>query len=373
MTKPFRFGIEEEYFLADAASGESPSEDAADRFHDVAAGLFDPVSHELLKGQVEVQTEPGTSFDEARAKLAGLRRDLANIAEDHDLCLFAAGSHPLAKSRDQVTTDKKRYRNLESEVGIMARRTIVCAMHIHVEVCETDRRIELMNRLVPFLPLFYALSVSSPFWQGRNAGIKGFRLAAFSEWPRMGVPEIFASQAEYQHFVRLLVEAGVIRDASFVWWYMRPSMHYPTIELRVCDSCTRVDDAVAIAALYQALVRAVARRPDINDGVGPVDRGVCAENIWQVQRHGAEARLIDVGGGGVAPVRERLESVLDLIGEDTDALGSSGWVAKTRDILERGTSADRQLAAFRGVKDSGRSHEDAMRAVIRMLADETLL
>ncbi len=372
MGDDFRFGIEEEYFLADAETGESPAEDMADRFHQVAADLVEPATHELLKGQVEVQTEPGTSFDEARRNLAGMRRDLAEIAEGIGLLLFAAGSHPLAESRDQDVTDKERYQKLRSEFGIIAQRSVVCATHIHVEVSQVDGRIGLMNRLVPFLPLFYALSVSSPFWQGHDAGIKGFRLTAFSEWPRMGVPDLYASEDDYHRFVDLLVQAKVIRDASFVWWHIRPSTHYPTIELRVCDSCTRVDDTVAIAALYQALMRAVTRRPDINEGIGPIDRGVCAENIWQVQQFGSKAELIDVRGGGKAPVGAHLEAVLDLVKEDADALGSWDWVVKTRDILARGTGSDRQLAVFRDEKEKGATDAAALRTVVRRLADETL-
>ena len=371
MDDEFRFGIEEEYFLVDAETGESPTEKAADAFHKAAGRKVEPASHELLKGQVEVQTEPGTSFDAARATLAGFRRKLSTIAGDHGLSLIASGSHPLAESRDQDTTDKQRYQDLQSEFGIIARRSIVCATHIHVEVKNADR-IAIMNRLVPFLPVFYALSVSSPFWQGHEAKIKGFRLTAFSEWPRMGVPDIFADQAAFDHFVHLLVDAKVMKDASFVWWHIRPSTHYPTIELRICDGCTRVDDAVTIAALYQALVRAVARRPEINAGVGALDRAVCAENIWQVQRLGAEAKLIDARGGGARPVREHLEAMLELVEEDANALGSTEWVGKTRAILEGGTSADRQIGAFRDALSAGRSHHQALRAVIDTLVAETI-
>ena len=372
MSETFRFGIEEEYFLADAETGASPAEAAADRFHKQAPDVVKPASHELLKGQVEVQTEPGTNFDEARAKLARMRHDLAEVASAHGLVLLASGSHPLAQAHDQDVTEKARYQKLRAEFGIIAQRTMVCATHIHVEVAEEHRRIELMNRLIPFLPLLYALSVASPFWQGRPAGIKGFRLTAFSEWPRMGVPDIFANQGEYQRFVDLLVDAKAMEDASFVWWHIRPSTHYPTIELRVCDSCTRVDDAIAIAALYQALVRAVSRRPDVNDGVGPVDRGVCTENIWQVQQFGAEAELIDAHRGGTAPVWACLDAVLDLVAEDAEALGSSAWVARTRDILKRGTSADRQLATFHAAKAKGADDAAALREVVRTLAVETL-
>ncbi len=371
MTDDFRFGIEEEYFLVDSETGESPTDDAANRFHSAADRRVKPASHELLKGQVEVQTEPGTDFDAASAALRGLRRELAAIAKDHGLALIAAGSHPLAESRDQATTDKPRYQALQEEFGIIARRSMVCATHIHVEVKAADR-IAIMNRLIPFLPLLYALSVSSPFWQGHEAKIKGFRLTAFSEWPRMGVPDIFADQAAYEQFVHRLVDAEVMKDASFVWWHIRPSTHYPTIELRVCDGCSNVDDAVAIAALYQALVRAVSRLPEINAGVGPIDRAVCAENIWQVQRLGIHANLVDARGSGTRTIQQALEEALALVHDDVEALGSGVWVEKTRAIADRGTSADRQLKTFRDALAAGKPHQAALRAVIDMLATETI-
>lgn len=372
MLDRYQFGIEEEYFLADRVTGESPNEDAADRFHKVAADLIKPASRELVKGQIEVQTKPNTDFNEARASLAGMRCQLSKIAGDQNLWLLASGSHPLAESRDQDMTEKERYQKLQTEFGIIAQRSLVCATHIHVEAPEPDRRIDLMNRLIPYLPVFYALSLSSPFWQGHNTGLKGFRLAAFAEWPRMGIPEIFESQSDYERFVSLLVDAEVIEDASFIWWFIRPATHYPTIELRICDSCTRLDDVVTIAALYQALMRALSRRPDINNRVGPIDRGVCAENIWQVQRRGLDARLIDPQRSGRAtPISEHLDGILNLVEEDAAALGSMDWVARSRQILQQGTSADHQLQAYNAALNEGHARKDALRAVVATLADTT--
>lgn len=367
----FRFGIEEEYFLADADTGESPSSERADRFHAAAPRRVEPASHEFLKGQAEVQTEPLTDFGEARESLSGMRRALCGLAEEHGLTLFAAGSHPLAKARDQVASPDKRYRRLERELGVIAMRAMICATHIHVEAPEPERRIALMNRILPFLPLFYALSVSSPFWQGRDSGLKGIRLSAFAEWPRMGLPEIFSGAADYQRYVDLLVAADVVDDASFIWWHIRPSARFPTIELRICDSCTRLDDVLAIAALYRCLVRRLARSPEINDGVGAVDRGVCASNIWLVQQHGVEASLIDVRRRAAIPVAQHLDEAIDLVREDAEALGCLDDVLRTRAILDRGTGADAQLAAFHDACAHGSSVEDALRAVVKMLGRET--
>ena len=371
MADAFRFGIEEEYFLADAASGRSPDGATADRFHEAARRFVKPASHELLKGQVEVQTEPGTRFDEACEALRGMRRELAGIAQDHGLLLLAAGTHPLARVREQETTEKERYKRLESEFGIIAQRAMICAMHIHVEAPEPDRRIELMNRLIPFIPLLLALSVSSPFWQGRDTGIRAFRLTAFAQWPRMGVPEIFSGQEEYQRYIDLLVGAGIVEDASFVWWHIRPSTHYPTIELRVCDSCPRVEDAVAIAALYQALMRCVARRPELNAAVGPVERGICAQNIWLAQQHGVEAKLIDPEGRA-RPVAEQLDALIEMTREDAEALGSTSWIGRLPEIARRGAAADRQLARYEAALAAGEGPEGALRRVVRAIAEETV-
>ena len=370
MGDAYRFGIEEEYFLADKRTGWSPDGAVADRFHEAAVKAVDPAAHELLKGQVEVSSKPGTSAGEARETLRGLRNDLAGLADDNGLFLFASGSHPLGEARSQDTTDEERYEKLKDEFGIIARRSMCCAMHVHVEVPDPQVRIPVMNRMLPFLPVFLALSVSSPFWQGRDSGLHGFRLAAFREWPRMGLPEIFADDEQYNRCIDRLVAGKTMKDASFIWWLIRPSTHYPTIELRICDSCTRVGDAVAIASLYRCLVRCAVRRPELNAGIGPIERAICAENIWQVQRHGVGAMLVDAARGQVA-LADMLNGLLDLIAEDADALGCAAEVEATREIVRVGTSAERQLAAYRAARDDRGDRESALRDVIAVLAEET--
>lgn len=371
MADDYRFGIEEEYFLADADTGRSPSGEAADRFHEAAEKVA-AASHELLKGQIEVCTEPGTDHIEARRALHGLRTLLSALAGDHRLSLFAAGSHPMAEARAQLTTEKERYERIEQEFGIITSRAMVCAMHVHVEVPAPDERIGVIRRLVPYLPMFLALSVSSPFWQRRDSGLRGFRLCAFSEWPRMGLPELFISREDYETFVDLLVRAGRIPDASFIWWYLRPSIKFPTIELRICDSCTKVDDAVAIAAFFRCLVRALIRRPDINTYVGPIERGVCAENVWQAQRAGTGAQFVDRSRPSLVPVAEIVAATMDLIADDAEALDCADWVGRIADIVKRGTSADHQIATFHAAKAREEDDETALRSVVRELAKMTL-
>lgn len=372
MNDRYRFGIEEEYFLADARTGRSPTGAAADRFHAAAGEAVASVSHELLKGQLEVCTAPGLDLDAAHRSLHEKRAKLAAIAAAENLVLFAAGSHPLAETSAQRTTEMARYRRLEREFGILAHRMMVCAMHVHVEVPEPATRIPLMNRLMPFLPLFLALSTGSPFWEGKESGLKGFRLSAFSEWPRMGLPELFADAQGFARYVDLLVAAKAIKDASFVWWLVRPSVRYPTIELRICDSCTRLDDAVAIAALYRCLVRALDRDASLNAGVGPLERAVTAENIWHAQRDGIAARLIDTRGSVAISPAEALDGALALVEEDAAALDCTRWIGATRDIVRRGSSADDQLAVFATAKAAGRTEDEALRAVVERLGTVTV-
>ena len=368
MGDSYTFGIEEEYFLADATTGLSPAPAAADRFHAAARASGLPATPELLKGQIEVVTAPGTDLVAAARTLRTLRASLGKLAAAEGLALFAAGTHPLARSEAQATTEKQRYEELAADFGLLAHRMMVCAMHVHVEVPEPRLRIPLMRRLVPFLPLFLALSVGSPYWQGEDAGLDGFRLAAFSEWPRMGLPELLESEADYDRLVARLVSAGAIADASYLWWYIRPALKFPTLEMRICDSCTRVDDAIAIAAVYRCLVRAAVRRPDALPMAGAVERAVAAENVWQAQRHGVAAIFVDAATGAARPVAAVLDDVIALVMEDADALGCVDPVASASKIVEEGTSADLQRAAFREALSAGANEAKALRAVVAKLA-----
>lgn len=367
----YAFGIEEEYFLADVLTGGSPAASTTDRFHEAAADRIKSADHELLKGQVEFASKPEADPGTACATLRETRQALAKLAAEHKLMLFAAGSHPLGSFDRQETTDKERYHQLEEQFGIIAHRSLCCAMHVHVEVPETQDRVRVMNRLIPFLPLLLALSTSSPFWNGEAGGLCCTRLAVFSEWPRMGLPDLFASQADFDQFVSRLVEAGNMENASFLWWLIRPSNKYPTIEMRICDSCTRVEDAVAIASLYRCLVRAAIRLPALNESIGPLERAIAAENIWQVQRLGTQARFIDSATGALTSVSESLEAVLTLVEDDAAALGCGDWTARTRSIVANGSSATRQLAVYASTRDGGADPREAMRAVVDMLASET--
>ena len=371
MAASYRFGIEEEYFLADARTRGTPKRSAVRAFHTAVHAHLPEAERELLQSQVEVATPPSTSFEDARALLAGLRASLAEIGRRHGVLVFAAGTHPVARWSRQHHTTAERYKGIMRELQMVGRRSVVCGMHVHVEVPQPAARVDLMNRLLPFLPLLLALSASSPFWQGRATGLAGYRFSAFGEMPRTGLPDLFAGPDDYERYVAAMTGAGAIKDASFLWWALRPSLRYPTLELRVADSCTRLHDTIAVAALYRCLVRAADRRPDLNRGLTGGARALTAENLWRAQRDGVRTELIDETSGAAMPFAARLEAALALVGEDADALGCRREVEATRAIVAEGTSADRQLAIRTEARERGLDKREALRAVVDWIAEAT--
>lgn len=371
MATDYRFGIEEEYFLADSSTRGTPRRRALQAFHAAADAHLPRAERELLQSQVEASTPPSADFGEAREVLEGLRAGLAGIAREHRLLVFAAGTHPIARWSRQSHTEKDRYETLTRELRFVGRRNVVCGMHVHVEVPRPEARVDLMNRLIPFIPLLLALSTASPFWQGRETGLAGYRLCVFGEMPRSGLPDLFDGAGDYERFVRIMTGAGAIPDASYLWWAVRPSVKYPTLELRVADSCTSLDHTLAVAALWRCLVRLVDRRPDLHKGLTGASRAIAAENLWRAQRDGTRATLIDEAAGGAAPVGEHLERTLALVAEDADALGCAPEAGAARAIIASGTSADRQTAAYEEACGRGLAKCDALGAVVDWLASAT--
>lgn len=370
MNPEYRFGIEEEYFLADAVTHGTPRRQVKG-FHAALRRRLPAVERELLQSQVEVASPPSTDFAETGAVLAGLRRDVATLAREHGILLLAAGTHPLARWTRQAHTEAERYQGLIDQLQILGRRNVACGMHVHVEVPQDADRIDLMNRLIPVLPVLLALSTSSPFWQGRPTGLAGYRLSVFGELPRTGLPELFADAADFERYVAAMTGAGAVADASFLWWTLRPSVKYPTLELRVADSCTRLEDSLAIAALYRCLVRRAVRQPQLHRGLTGASRGLVAENMWRAQRDGAKAAMIDIDSGAVQPFAEHLDGLLQAVAEDAEALGCATTLAGVRTILERGTSAAQQMAVFEAARGRGLSGREALAPVVEWLAAET--
>jgi carboxylate-amine ligase len=369
----FSFGIEEEYFLVDAdtkalaCTMPRPFLEAAKQAAERACG--GQVTPEMLQAQIEVATAPHTDMKVAHAELRELRRIVAGCAAEHGLAIIAAGTHPTASELETRQTESERYDAVVDDLQMIALRNALCGMHVHVELPDPDARVSVMTRMLPFLPLFIALSTSSPFWHSRPTGLMGYRLAAYDEEPRTGMPELFHHKKEFDTYVAALVKAGVIADASFIWWAMRPSLNLPTLELRAPDSCTRVEDSIAIAALFRVLARRLYREPRLNADLGPVGRAIAVENKWRAQRYGVHGTF--VGADGAITIREMLAQVFEETEADAAALGCTAELERCGTIAAAGTSADAQLALYQAhAARHGRAA--ALAAVNRWLAATTL-
>lgn len=368
----YTIGIEEEYFVFDAKTRRAARSRDKKFFALAKRDLGDRVMPEMLQSQIEVATPPCATMDQARAYLVNYRRALSEAARERKLGIAAMGTFPLAFWPEQQITKQPRYGALLDDLQIIGHRNMLCGMHVHVAVPDLDSRIDLIMRLTPFLPLLLALSTSSPFWQGNLTGLSGYRLAAYDELPRTGLPELFRTKQDYDEFVAALVWAKIIPDASYIWWAIRPSHANPTIELRVADTCTRLDDAIAIAALFRCLVRALDRDRNLNAGFDRVGRAITQENKWHAQRHGVAAVFVDPFARSPLAAKEWLDQVLDFISEDAAALGCAADIAHLHVIVSGGTSADRQIEVFGKAKASGRKRLTALADVIDWVAAETL-
>ena len=369
MTDAFTFGIEEEYFLVDAATKVVADDVPPAFFETVKAATDGRSSAEFLQPQIEVISSPHVNMADARAELRHLRRTVSKVAAEHGLAILAAGTHPTALWRDAQQTVKARYDTVMHDLQMIGRRDLLCGLHVHVELPDAGERIDVMYRMLPYLPLLLALSTSSPFWQSGRTGLKGYRLAAYDELPRTGVPELFRTRAEFDAYVAALVRAGVIADSSYIWWAIRPSLEHPTLELRAPDSCTLVEDSIAIAALYRTLARHLYVNRWRNCDLNAVGRAIIVENKWQAQRYGVHATF--ASEDGAETVAEMLERVISDIAADTAALGCTAEIDRCRAIVGSGTSADAQLAVFAAHKQNG-SRDAALRAVTDWIAAATL-
>ena len=368
----FTIGIEEEYLLVDSNTLDLVQEAPAGLMEQAEKELAGHVSPEFLQCQIEVETSVCHSVSEARAELAHLRRTLARIAHEHGTELIAASTHPFADWSRMRFTQKDRYLQLAEDLQGVGRRLLICGMHVHIGVEHEDLRIDLFNQLPYFLPHLLALSTSSPFWQGRDMGLNSYRLTVFDTLPRTGLPPQFESYGEYRRAVDTLVNAGIIEDATKIWWDLRPSARFPTLETRVCDVCTYVDDTAAIAAITQSLVRMLYRLRRNNQRWRRYERFLIHENRWRAQRYGAEESLIDFGKGALVPYAELLGELQQMLREDAEALGCAQELAAASEILRRGTSADRQRKVYRQALEQGAEEAEALREVVRNLIAETV-
>jgi len=368
----FRFGIEEEYFLVDADTNAIATIAPESLFKAVKTLTRGRGKREFLQQQVEVATEPHVDIPKARVELRELRQMLAAIAASHGLALMAAGTHPTAAWTQARQTKGARYDSVMHDLQMIGRRNMLCGMHVHVELPDPDVRVDVMTRMLPYLPIFIALANSSPFWQSQRTGLMGYRLAAYDELPRTGVPELFRTRKEFDAYVDALVGAGVMPNASFIWWAMRPSTAHPTLELRAPDCCTRLEDTVAIAALYRTLARRVFCNPSLNADLTAVSRAIVVENKWRAQRYGIHGTFVEGASPRGVPFARWLDRVIEEAAGDAAALGCLDEVMHCRAIVEHGTSADSQLAVYREARNEGAGREEALAAVSEWLVATTL-
>jgi len=356
-------GIEEEYQIIDPGSGELTS--YITEFLEKGAVLFrDQLKPELLQSQVEVGSKVCKNIREADREIRGLRRMLSDIAEKNNRRIIAAGTHPFSHWQDQVVTDEERYIGLYDSMRYVAKRLLIFGMHVHIGIKDRDMRIDIMNQIRYFMPHVLTLSTSSPFWRGEDTGFKSYRNIVFEDLPRTGIPERFDSAIEYEQYVNTLIKCGSIDDPTKIWWDIRPHAKFPTLEFRVCDCTTKVDEVIAIAALIQALVAKLIQFRHQNQTWRTYRRSLIAENKWRAIKDGIDGKLIDFGKESEIPLRSLMEEILELIDDVVDPLGTRQEIEYIRTILEEGTSADRQLKCY---KETG-----SFKAVIDQLCLETM-
>ena len=324
------------------------------------------VSPEFLRCQVEIGTKVCHTIGEAREELKKLRACVSKHAQNHGLAPIAVSCHPFADWREQHHTNKERYNDLERDLAGVARRMLISGMHVHVGLPDNDMRVDLMNQFTYFLPHLLALSCSSPFWQGHDTGLCSYRLTIFDNLPRTGLPPRVASWGEYERATGALIDLGIIEDTTKIWWDMRPSARFPTLESRICDVTPRMEDTLTLAALTQATMRMLWRRARENQRWRIYDSFLVGENRWRAQRYGTAEGMIDFGAREIIPFPDVAEEWGALIAEDAGVLRSVAEVDRMRDMVKGGTSADRQRRTLASSPD----RDTGMRAVVASLVEE---
>jgi carboxylate-amine ligase len=372
VTKPsFTVGIEEEYLLVDLESRNLVNDPPASIMAECAELSGEQVSPELMRSQIEVGTRVCKTIGQARDELSRLRKVVIQVANRHGMAPIAVSAHPFAHWLDQKQTAKDRYEVLTREMQATARKPLISGMHVHVGIEDPELRIDLMNQFSYFLPHLLALSCSSPFWEGENTGLSSYRLIIFDALPRTGLPEQFSSYAEYKRHVEVLINAGLLEDASKIWWDLRPSARYPTLETRIMDVCTRLDDAVSLAAINVCITSMLYRLRRDNKRWRVYASMLIKENRWRAMRYSFDEGLIDLAKGEVVPFKVLLEELLGMLAFDAEMLECQTEIQQARDILRRGTSAHQQLKIYANATEQGASKSEALIAVVDWLISET--
>lgn len=372
MKPSFSVGIEEEYMLVDKETRNLIGQAPKGMLEEFEKRLGNQVTTEFLQCQIEIGTQVCTHLGEAKKELAYLRRTVSEVANQYGLAIVAASTHPFGEANQLAHTPKQRYNQLADDLQEVVRQLVISGMHVHVGIEDDDLRCDLMGQACYILPHILALSTSSPFWQGRNTGLKSYRIALWDGLPRTGLPEYFDSHGEYERHIDVLVKAGVIEDPTKIWWDIRPSGRYPTLEMRVSDVCTKLDDALAIAAFYRCWLRMLYRLSKGNQRWRRYTLFLINENRWRAHRYGIDEGLIDFGRGEIVDFGALVDEIIELVAEDAEFLDCSKEIQRLRVILKEGTSAHRQLDTYQKAIDSGVCHDEALKLVVDHLVSETL-
>jgi carboxylate-amine ligase len=359
----FTIGIEEEFQIIDPNSRELRSR-VDEILEEGRMLLGEQVKPEMHQSMIEVGTGICRNIKEARADVTKLRRGIGELAQRKGLAIVAASTHPISHWADQQITENERYYQLIEELQQTARALLIFGMHVHIGFADREAAIAVMNAARYMLPHVYALSTSSPFWIGRNTGMKSYRYEVFKQFPRTGIPEYFNSATEFDSFVNLLVKTGCIDNGKKIWWDVRPHPFFPTLEFRVCDIPSRIDETLAIAALIQAITAKLYKLYRQNLGFRLYRRALIEENKWRAARYGLDGKLIDFGKKEEVPTRDLIRELLEFVDDVVDELDSREEINYIYRILDEGTSADRQLRVYQETGD--------LRAVVDLLIKETL-
>ncbi|MFT7210162.1 MAG: carboxylate-amine ligase [Granulosicoccus sp.] len=365
-------GIEEEYLLVNPETRELARHQPAGFMNRCNDLLGDRVMYEMLQSQVEIGTNVCNNIGEARAELLELRQGVAAVAREFDMCIVAASTHPWSLWSEQEPVDLERYRIMGVEQASIARRMAICGMHIHAGIPDKDLRIDLMNQVSYFMPHLLALSGSSPFWEGIDTGLKSMRPTIAGHLPRSGLPEVFDSWNDWTEMVDDMQATGMINDPSKIWWDLRPSVRHPTLEIRICDVCTWVEDGLTVAALYQCILTFLTHLRRNNQSWRRYRRILILENKWRAQRYGVEAELGDFGKRKAVPLADLIDELVELLRPHAQDLDCVKEVENAREIARRGSSSDQQLRVYKAALDAGATDRDAQIAVVDWLIAESV-
>lgn len=346
----FTLGIEEEYQVICPKTRELISHDQQ-IVTNAAKLLNEQVKAEMHQAVVEVGTNICNNITEARKEITHLRKSISDIAIDLGFRIGAAGTHPFTKWETQLITPNPRYDEIINELQDTARSNLIFGLHVHVGIADKQLALHLTNAMRYFLPHLYALSTNSPFWEGRNTGFKSFRSKVFDKFPRTGIPGVFETVAEYEHYLNILIKTKCIDNPKKIWWDIRIHPFFPTLEVRICDVPMTIEETLSIAALIQALVAKLYKLRSQNLNFMLYHRSLINENKWRASRYGLDGKMIDFGKECEVDTRDLMAELLLFVDDVVDDLGSRKEIEHIKTMLKNGTGADRQLAIFAETKD----------------------